>query len=206
MLLAAITTLINRLLQALCQKMDGTQQGVVPRSCLSKQPLKPRPGPPPAGARPPMGSPQGPRARRPSNASSNGIPVLGQPRPLSPATGRKSPGPQGPPQGHPRVGSNASFAVQPRPMSPASGRNSPGPRAMSPVNPVGPRQRSQSNASFNAPRPQFAQDAQRPRANSMGTAGRGTPPGPSPLAPAPAPGAGTNDAVPQRKPVPGQAL
>lgn len=209
---------ILTILQALCQKMDGSQQGVVPRSCLSKQPLKARPGPPPAGGRPPMSPAQGaPRARRPSNASANGVPILGQPRPLSPATtGRNSPGPrsmspaqgpapQGPPQGRSRAQSNASFAGQPRPMSPAGGRNSPGPRSMSPMNPAGSRQRSQSNASFTAPRPQFAKEAQRPRASSTGAAGRGTPPGPSPMNPAPAPGL-ANGAVPQRKPVPGQAL
>jgi hypothetical protein len=43
--------------------MDRSQQGVAPRTCLSKVPLKPRPmGPPPPGARngPPHGPPRGP--------------------------------------------------------------------------------------------------------------------------------------------------
>ncbi|KAF2772544.1 hypothetical protein EJ03DRAFT_341561 [Teratosphaeria nubilosa] len=36
---------------ALCIRMDRTQQGVAPRTCLSKLPVKPRPqGPPPPGA------------------------------------------------------------------------------------------------------------------------------------------------------------
>ena len=37
--------------QALCIRMDRSQQGVVPRTCLSKLPVKPRPqqGPPQNG-------------------------------------------------------------------------------------------------------------------------------------------------------------
>jgi len=35
----------NQYLQALCAKMDRSAKGVVPRTCLSKMPVKPR-GPP----------------------------------------------------------------------------------------------------------------------------------------------------------------
>jgi hypothetical protein len=72
--------------------MDRSQQGVVPRTCLSKYPVKPRPangGPPPAPYRNygPPGSP-----------------------------GMRGPPPQGAPRPRPRAGSNASY--QQRSMSP----------------------------------------------------------------------------------------
>ncbi|EME42712.1 hypothetical protein DOTSEDRAFT_73504 [Dothistroma septosporum NZE10] len=78
---------------ALCIRMDRSQQGVAPRTCLSKLPVKPRPqGPPPQGSRP--GTSQGPR--RPSNATPPGPngpmhqgPVV--PRPLTPSQGSRSP-------------------------------------------------------------------------------------------------------------------
>ncbi|ORY08199.1 hypothetical protein BCR34DRAFT_590047 [Clohesyomyces aquaticus] len=38
---------------ALCRRMDGSQQGVVPRTCLSKQPVKPRNGPSEGAVAPP---------------------------------------------------------------------------------------------------------------------------------------------------------
>jgi hypothetical protein len=109
---------------ALCIRMDRSQQGVAPRTCLSKLPVKPRPqGPPPQGGprpgpgpqqqqqRPPMGpgGPGGPNMqngppgpRRPSNPQQNNgmqqpgvIPGAMYPRPLTPTQGGQ---PQGPPQ------------------------------------------------------------------------------------------------------------
>jgi hypothetical protein len=107
---------------ALCIRMDRSQQGVAPRTCLSKLPVKPRPqGPPPQGGprggpgpqqqqqqRPPMG-PGGPGMqmqnggpRRPSNPQNNNggnmqqpgvIPGAMYPRPLTPTQGGQ-PGPQ----------------------------------------------------------------------------------------------------------------
>ncbi|KAF2722291.1 hypothetical protein K431DRAFT_293457 [Polychaeton citri CBS 116435] len=68
---------------ALCIRMDRSQQGVCPRTCLSNLPVKPRAGPPPPGQRPPPGM------RRPSNP--NG-PMY--PRPLTP-TNQIGNGPQG---------------------------------------------------------------------------------------------------------------
>ncbi|RMY73023.1 hypothetical protein D0863_04131 [Hortaea werneckii] len=44
---------------ALCIRMDRSQQGVAPRTCLSKMPVKPR-GPPSNGSNGPAGTPQGP--------------------------------------------------------------------------------------------------------------------------------------------------
>ncbi|KAJ8114636.1 hypothetical protein OPT61_g3533 [Boeremia exigua] len=90
---------------ALCISMDRTQQGVVPRTCVSKHPVKPRTGPPRQGPPPPHM--RGPPIRSPMGPG--GIP---QPRPMSPADGRSSP--------HPPA------------LSPASGRMSPGPRQMAP--------------------------------------------------------------------------
>ncbi|KAF2195077.1 hypothetical protein K469DRAFT_648648 [Zopfia rhizophila CBS 207.26] len=94
---------------ALCVRMDRSQQGVVPRTCLSKHPMKPRTGPP-------RQSPPGaavPRMRGPPVGPHMG-PGAPQPRPLSPASGRSSPHPPS--------------------LSPANGRMSPGPRSI-PMNP-----------------------------------------------------------------------
>ncbi|KAI6880451.1 hypothetical protein KC318_g12745 [Hortaea werneckii] len=44
---------------ALCIRMDRSQQGVAPRTCLSKMPVKPR-GPPSNGSNGHPGTPQGP--------------------------------------------------------------------------------------------------------------------------------------------------
>ncbi|KXS96607.1 hypothetical protein AC578_10439 [Pseudocercospora eumusae] len=76
---------------ALCIRMDRSQQGVAPRTCLSKVPVKPRPqGPPPQGAGPgPRGPPPG--ARRP--AGPNGPPNAMVPRPLTPTQSSRSPSP-----------------------------------------------------------------------------------------------------------------
>ncbi|KAK4613945.1 hypothetical protein CLAFUW4_08993 [Fulvia fulva] len=78
---------------ALCIRMDRSQQGVAPRTCLSKLPVKPRPqGPPPQGSRP--GTSQGPSS--PSNPPGpNGPMHQGPivPRPLTPSQGTRSPSP-----------------------------------------------------------------------------------------------------------------
>ncbi|KAI4249418.1 MAG: hypothetical protein L6R42_008999 [Xanthoria sp. 1 TBL-2021] len=65
---------------ALCIRLDRSQQGVAPRTCLSARPVKPRPnpnarGPPPRGPPPP------------------GMFNSGQQRPMSPSSGRGSPSP-----------------------------------------------------------------------------------------------------------------
>ena len=68
-------------------RMDRSQQGVCPRTCLSKLPVKPRPqGPPPQNGPPgrPMG-PLPPGMRRPASPAMNNQMM---PRPLTP-TGRE---------------------------------------------------------------------------------------------------------------------
>ncbi|KAL8734965.1 MAG: hypothetical protein Q9181_002997 [Wetmoreana brouardii] len=65
---------------ALCIRLDRSQQGVAPRTCLSARPVKPRPNP---NARGP-----GPRGPPPL-----GMFGPGQQRPISPSSGRGSPSP-----------------------------------------------------------------------------------------------------------------
>lgn len=183
--------------------MDRSQQGVVPRTCLSKHAVKPRP--------PPGQDPRGPPRNSPPRGPPRGPP------PMGPPGGRNSPGPFGPPGPG-------------RPMTP-TGRNSPGPNGMPPMalfgnpgrpgspgmrGPPGPggRARSGSVPRSMSPgpygsggRPQMAPGDTRRRSNSMsqlmgGAPGsrRNSPPGFSPL------GQGqSNFSRPQRKPVPEQA-
>ncbi|KAJ5901864.1 hypothetical protein N7495_002392 [Penicillium taxi] len=195
---------------ALCLRLDRSQQGVAPRSCLSARPIKPRSRPPPeAGPGP------GPRGR-PMMVGPNG-------RPMSPA-GR---GPGGPPGGrfYPQDGRSGSpgpgtstgsgyagpaplrnspgrsmspvhqFPI-PRSMSPGGGRpGSPSmsPRSMSPGPGMRQGQRSMSPGPYGPPgmrRPTMPA-AQRARSNSAGNVPpRSAPVHPSPLAagpPVPAP-------------------
>lgn len=178
---------------ALCIRLDRSQQGVVPRTCLSKYPVKPRTGPPrqgpPPGMRgPPMRSPMGP----------GGVP---QPRPLSPGSGRNSP--------HPPSGRNSPGPrqMQMQNQMPAQHFAQQGPRGRSNSNSPNPqfsqpRQRSNSNGPM-APPPQM--DG-RPRSNSASEVGarRGPAPGMSPMNP----NAGNPNSPPvvNRKPVPGMAI
>ncbi|KAH8751929.1 hypothetical protein F5883DRAFT_433717 [Diaporthe sp. PMI_573] len=197
---------------ALCIRLDRSQQGVVPRTCLSTRPVKPRP-PQQAGPRGPPVKPQG-RPRGPSVSSQRGPgpnqppgnrpmgPPGGQPHPLAP--GARGPGqmrPMGPP-GRPGP---------PRPMGPQMG---PGPRPRSPAGqrPQSPAQRPQSPSGQGPPRSQSPNGASR----------RPSPPGPSGMqqeyrpsfdgpsqAPPQGPPSGPPQGPPQgavtRKPVPGQA-
>ncbi|KAI0905686.1 hypothetical protein F4823DRAFT_632572 [Ustulina deusta] len=182
---------------ALCIRLDRSQQGVVPRTCLSTRPVKPRPAGGPPGSRnggPPV-NPSGPRGLRgpPRGTGSNyapnyspGPPPQGRPEsPMRPMNGR----PQSPAQMRPfsPAGGRPMSPHTGRPTSPAGGPPmSPGPRAQSP----GPRQqRSQSPNGMNR---------------------RHSPPGPSPMNPNNAPHyRGPPGPPPQeqvdRKPVPGQA-
>ncbi|KAI9809239.1 MAG: hypothetical protein M1825_002530 [Sarcosagium campestre] len=159
---------------ALCIRLDRSQQGVSPRTCLSTRPVKPRPsgpsGPPPPGAAgrgpgpgmrlpiqgPGVGPPPNMRlpiqghggAPRGSMASVGGRPpdrpYSNQPRSMSPGPGRNSPGPYG------RSQSPAPYSQPPRSHSPAAsmnGRNSPGPSYGRPpraMSPAGHRSRSNS--------------------------------------------------------------
>jgi len=158
--------------------MDRSQQGVVPRTCLSRHPVKPRPSGPPPQSRQHASPPR----MRPAPSGN----AFAQARPLSPSTGHNSPNP---------------FAS---PMP--SGRNSPSPYGSQPQTPTGlptGRPRAQSNVSpytghprALSPGPYSAGNLQpmvpveaRRRSNSMGQ-----------LQMVP------SSAVPVRKPVPGRAL
>ncbi|KAI5463199.1 hypothetical protein BGZ63DRAFT_402537 [Mariannaea sp. PMI_226] len=100
---------------ALCIRLDRSRQGVVPRTCLSTRPVKPRPqgaprpGPPvnsnggrpasPAGrSQSPMGRPMTPNGARPQSPMGNGSRSQSPgPRSQSPnGTHRRNPSPPGP--------------------------------------------------------------------------------------------------------------
>ncbi|EWC46124.1 hypothetical protein DRE_04698 [Drechslerella stenobrocha 248] len=115
---------------ALCIRMDRTQQGVCPRTCLSARPVKPRP---PPGSRGPTPIQTGAGMRGPGQSP---------PRPFSPGGQPQSPGfgsgsrPQSP--------RSPSFSRPP--MSP---KGMPGP----PRRPMGPGSRPQSPMNARQPHP-----------------------------------------------------
>ncbi|KAM0206460.1 hypothetical protein ACHAQI_008187 [Fusarium lateritium] len=132
---------------AQCIRLDRSRQGVVPRTCLSTRPVKPRPaqagprpGPPGKAGGPPRGpgsmNPNGNRPQSPMGPPM-GPPGRPQGRPMSPGPRGQSPGPfQGQPQGR-------SMSPGPRSQSPAGNRsqspngtnrrnNPPGPSPMNP--------------------------------------------------------------------------
>lgn len=171
---------------ALCIRLDRSQQGVVPRTCLSTRPVKPRPQAPqaqgPATARGPQPGMRGPPQGRPRAASN---PQGPQGRPMTPTNGQSRPmTPNG--QGRPMTPNG-----QGRPMSPAM-INGP-PRSMSP----GPQ---------GSPRGPGPQGRPRSPSASQVQGRRNSPPGMSPMNPA----MGSSPPGPQgplsRKPVPGQAM
>ncbi|RQM07839.1 hypothetical protein DH86_00000723 [Scytalidium sp. 3C] len=202
---------------ALCIRLDRSQQGVVPRTCLSVRPVKPRPpqngprGPPQPGMRGP-----GPQARPTPPGVNQG------PRPMSPAQGRPGPPgmkpgprPMSPAQGRPM---SPAMSQGPRPMSPAQGRPmSPamnqGPRPMSPAMKQAPRPMSPAQPRPMSPaqnRPMTPNGEGRPASPAQQQARRLTPPGQSPMnpsqqAPSASPPAEQRTPV-GRKPVPGQAM
>ncbi|ERT03406.1 hypothetical protein HMPREF1624_01721 [Sporothrix schenckii ATCC 58251] len=197
---------------ALCIRLDRSKQGVVPRTCLSTRPVKPRPlqgggraGPPvnPSG-RPitPQGGPFGPGRMPGPMGGPMGVPgsmVPGQGgRPQSPANGPNTP------QGGPP--SQKMMNGQMRPQSPYGGPPG-GPRSASPAT-IGARSVSPLSGSIG--RPQSPAELSGASSGTSGSqpqspASTGlhniTPPGPSPVNKPVRP---TNSIG--RKPVPGQAL
>ncbi|PGH06706.1 hypothetical protein AJ80_08123 [Polytolypa hystricis UAMH7299] len=126
---------------ALCMRLDRSQQGVAPRTCLSARPVKPRPrgppqgpgprGPPPPGG--PPGRPMSPAGRMPPGPAPhpNGPPRFPPPQngpPSSPSTGYR-PYPAG---NQDRPMSPVRFPQVPRSLSPGPGGRIPQPRSMSP--------------------------------------------------------------------------
>ncbi|KAG5963672.1 hypothetical protein E4U58_003471 [Claviceps cyperi] len=98
---------------ALCIRLDRSQQGVVPRTCLSARPVKPRS---PEGPRPvplPINHPKGQSSR-----SHLQRPMTPQGRPMTAQNGH---------QGQPRMGPSGS-GVEPRPMSASGHGRSSGPQ------------------------------------------------------------------------------
>lgn len=176
---------------ALCIRLDRSQQGVAPRTCLSPKPCKPRPTPGPTGP-----GPRGPGMNGPPNGRMS--PAMGPPNgrmspAMGPPNGRMSPS-VGPPNGRMSPAMGRPGPPQGRPMSPAGARGPPrmapqyqqnnpsvsinqfnqGPRPLSPgPGPRGPAprgQRSQSPGPYGAnqgPR-SMAPPGQRRRSNSAG--------------------------------------
>ncbi|KAJ4270450.1 hypothetical protein NW762_002132 [Fusarium torreyae] len=188
---------------ALCIRLDRSRQGVVPRTCLSTRPVKPRPaqggprpGPPVKTGGPPRGpGPNHPPGQRPMTPQGNfgpGRPASPAGRPMTP-NGTRPQSPMGPP-GRPAAGhpmSPGPRTQSPGPFQgPPNGRSmSPGPRSQSP----GPRSQSPGPAGGRSQSP-----------NGMNR--RNSPPGPSPMNPSqgPRPGPVSSGSL-NRKPVPGQA-
>ena len=134
----------NNCVQALCIRLDRSQQGVAPRTCLSARPVKPRPapgarGPGPRGPPPPGMVGPGSRSASPAPSGRGSPSPYGRvPRPSTAGAGSQqrsmSPGPYGggpqrpanmPPPGAKRR-SNSASDVRERRMSP------PGPSPMNP--------------------------------------------------------------------------
>ncbi|KAK0391207.1 hypothetical protein NLU13_0708 [Sarocladium strictum] len=161
---------------ALCIRLDRSQQGVVPRTCLSTRPVKPRPPPGAQRSGPPI-NPQGP-PRGPPNGP-------GYPRGPPP----NGMGPQGRPRGASGSGPMSPFGPGPNARSqspmgrPAGPFNGPGPVPQSP----GPRMQGPPSSRSQSP---------------SGMSRRMSPPGPNPMLQHQS----TPSSPINRKPVPGQAL
>lgn len=185
--------------QALCIRLDRSQQGVVPRTCLAAKPSKPKP----AHLNQYSNSPQamrpagGPGSRSMSPAGNYGPPRAGPPRPMSPAgrPGQRPMSPAGRPGSRPMspAGRPSSRAMSPagRSMSPGPYNQAPRPLSPGPLSP-GPRpqqrqQRSMSPGPYGGrggPAPMGAHQSRR-RSNSASAMSvrdrRNSPPGPSNL-------------------------
>jgi len=119
---------------ALCTRMDKSQQGVAPRTCLSASPVKPRPPPgasrpgPGPGPRMPVQRPESPAGRAPGGRNltpNNGMSPNRGPGPY--------PGAFGPPRaGSPALGGPGMRNGQLRAGSPGPGMRNGPPRAGSP--------------------------------------------------------------------------
>ncbi|KAK6385903.1 uncharacterized protein PV06_07156 [Exophiala oligosperma] len=180
---------------ALCIRLDRSQQGVVPRTCLATKPSKPKPShlnqyarPPahgPGSASRPMSPAGTPRSQnfnspRPAGMTPPGRPMSPASRPMSPAGGPRrpmSPGPMSP----------AGSMRPSRSMSPGPGQFNQAPRPLSP----GPRPQQKRSMSPGPSRSSPMADVSRRRSNSASVVRekRNSPIGPSKLGPGPsAPG------------------
>ncbi|KAI4167792.1 MAG: hypothetical protein LQ343_006924 [Gyalolechia ehrenbergii] len=172
---------------ALCIRLDRSQQGVAPRTCLSARPVKPRPHP----------NARGPAPRGPPPP---GIFGPGQQRPMSPSSsGRGSPGP---------------FDRNPRGMAttphPTQRSVSPGPYGGGPQRPnmpsPGGKRRSNSASEFRERRASPpGPSPMNPNAQNILSGVQNVPMQPQAVT-APDQGLPTVSSMPARKPVPGQAM
>ncbi|KAK2590545.1 hypothetical protein QQS21_011778 [Conoideocrella luteorostrata] len=162
---------------ALCIRLDRSQQGVVPRTCLSTRPVKPRT--PQGGRRP--GPPINPSGQFPRGPGQR--PTTPQGRPMTP---------QGMPQGRPRMGPGGPNGPGPRPMSPSGRSQSPGPGFDGPSGSPGSR-------------PQSPMSTNRPMGGPDGPVGSGPAPMNQVQSPPRGPSNGPPTGPVGRKPVPGQA-
>ncbi|KAL8973858.1 MAG: hypothetical protein Q9197_001893 [Variospora fuerteventurae] len=175
---------------ALCIRLDRSQQGVAPRTCLSARPVKPRP------------NPNG-RGHTPRGPPPPGMFSPSQQRPMSPSSGRGSPGP---PDRAPR---GMVPGPQPNQRSMSPGPYGGGPQRPN-MPPAGGKRRSNSASEFRERRPSPpGPSPMNPNAQNMLSGVRKVPlqlrpitaPDHPPPTAAPPP-----SSMPSRKPVPGQAI
>jgi hypothetical protein len=177
---------LTRFIQARCIRLDGSQEGVVPRTCLSARPVKPR-APGSSGHNP---SPRDPPKMGPNGrAMSPGAPprFYQDSRSMSPNR-QMFPAPPRPQSGRPMSPGPVQFPEVPRPLTPGQGYRAVPARSMSP-GPYGPP---------GIQRPPIL-NVDRKRSNSFGGVPGKSGPNPSPLAETDLP-----QAFIARKPVPGQ--
>ncbi|GKT45300.1 uncharacterized protein ColSpa_05481 [Colletotrichum spaethianum] len=152
---------------ALCIRLDRSQQGVVPRTCLSARPVKPRP----PQAQGPRGQPMGPGAprgpgpnfppgQRPMNQGGRPASPAGH-GPMGPGGRPQSPGPryQGPPGQRPQSPSGMGG----RKPSPPGPSRIPQPSRMNPNGPPnGPQNGPQGSPSQGRPGPPMGPVGRKP--------------------------------------------
>ena len=148
----------------MCIRLDRSQQGVCPRTCLSARPVKPRPQQVPGSRSPPAMRGPGPQIRPMTPNTQSGRPMTsnGQaPRPMTP-------------NGQPGNGM-VPRSLQPRPMTPTGplpGTPNQRPRGNSTASMQSKRSSPPSPTQMNQPQTQF----------------NGSPPSDSPISRKPVPG------------------
>ncbi|RDW79518.1 hypothetical protein BP6252_04156 [Coleophoma cylindrospora] len=159
---------------ALCIRLDRSQQGVVPRTCLSTRPVKPRPA-----QNGPRGPPRVPQQGRPMSPSMNQGPGAGSPGSNRPMTPNGQQRPMTPNGGQQRP---MTPNGQQRPMTPNGGQQRPmTPNGQQrPMTPNGGQQRPMTpNGSQQRPMAQGQGRARGPSVSQAQPPMQGRPRGPS---------------------------